>query len=53
MNRGALIFMIVSWTAVLSLTAWAFTTLLRDRKHFDPDGLGPAEPDALAEVEKE
>lgn len=53
MSTGALIFMLVSWTAVLSLTGWAFTTLLRDRKHFDPDGLGPAEPDELAEIERE
>ncbi|MBX3131908.1 MAG: hypothetical protein KF689_00805 [Gemmatimonadaceae bacterium] len=45
MSTGALIFMLVSWTAVLSLTGWAFATLLRDRKHFDPDGIGPAAPE--------
>lgn len=52
MSTGALIFMLVSWTAVLSLTAWAFATLLRDKQHFDPDGIGPAAPDQPAETER-
>ena len=53
MKLGALVFMLVSWTAVLSLTAWAFGTLLRQKRHFDPDGLGPAEPPVKARTEPE
>jgi hypothetical protein len=44
MNSGALVFMLVSWTFVLGLTAWAFGTILRGKRHFDPDGIGPASP---------
>lgn len=51
MKPGALVFMLVSWTAVLSLTAWAFSTLLRQKQHFDPDGLGPEEPSVPARTE--
>ena len=44
MSGGAIAFMALSWTFVLGLTAWAFTRLLTDQKHFDPDGVGPASP---------
>jgi hypothetical protein len=44
MSTGALIFMVVSWTFVLGLTFWAFGMILRRKKHFDPDGIGPAGP---------
>ena len=42
MTPGAILFMAGSWTFVLGLTFWAFTRILRGRKHFDPDGIGPA-----------
>ncbi len=44
MSPGALLFMLLSWSFVLGLTGWAFGRILRHRKHFDPDGIGPASP---------
>lgn len=31
MSRGALVFMLASWGAVLALTAWAFVRLMRGK----------------------
>jgi hypothetical protein len=44
MTTGALIFMLVAWAFVLGLMAWSFGKILRGKKHFDPDGIGPASP---------
>ena len=44
MTTQAIIFMAASWIFVLGLTFWSFARLLRDQKHFDPDGIGPASP---------
>ena len=44
MSTGALIFMITAWTFVLGLMSWSFARILSGKKHFDPDGIGPAEP---------
>jgi hypothetical protein len=44
MTTGAILFMVISWAFVLGLTFWSFARLLRGKKHFDPDGIGPAEP---------
>lgn len=44
MSTGALVFMLLSWIFVLGLTSWAFAKILRTRRHFDPDGIGPAGP---------
>jgi hypothetical protein len=44
MSGGAIAFMAGSWTFVLGLTAWSFYRLLTDKKHFDPDGIGPESP---------
>ena len=44
MTAGALIFWLISWTFVLGLTIWAFARILRNPKHLDPDGIGPASP---------
>lgn len=44
MSAGALIFMLASWTFVIGLTVWSFVRILRSQKHFDPDGIGPAQP---------
>jgi hypothetical protein len=44
MSTGALLFMLVSWTLVLGLTFWSYSRVLRKRRHFDPDGIGPEAP---------
>lgn len=44
MTGGAIAFMLVSWAFVLGLTVWSFVRILRHRRHFDPDGIGPASP---------
>lgn len=44
MTTGALIFMLVAWAFVLGLMGWSFSRILRGKKHFDPDGIGPASP---------
>ena len=44
MSTGALIFMLTAWTFVLGLMSWSFARILGGTKHFDPDGIGPAEP---------
>lgn len=52
MTTGALIFMLVSWAFVLGLMSWSFARILRGKRHFDPDGIGPASPPEPAETEK-
>ncbi|MHB1070587.1 MAG: hypothetical protein ACYC1W_12090 [Gemmatimonadaceae bacterium] len=52
MSTSAIVFMAGSWTFVLGLTFWAFYKLLQDKKHFDPDGIGPAAPEVPAETER-
>ncbi|MBW3655262.1 MAG: hypothetical protein KY444_04095 [Gemmatimonadetes bacterium] len=44
MSAGALLFMLLSWSFVLGLTTWSFGRILKGKKHFDPDGIGPAQP---------
>lgn len=44
MTIDAALFMAASWALVLGLTFWSFWRILRARKHFDPDGIGPAVP---------
>jgi hypothetical protein len=51
MSAGALIFMLLSWIFVLGLTAWSFARILSGKKHFDPDGIGPASPPAPGRAE--
>jgi hypothetical protein len=41
---GALLFMLLSMGSVAALTAWCFYRVIKTRKHFDPDGTGPAKP---------
>jgi hypothetical protein len=38
----ALAFMLISMAAVTTLTVWCFVRILSGRRHFDPDGTGPA-----------
>ncbi|HLL85168.1 MAG TPA: hypothetical protein VK420_21035 [Longimicrobium sp.] len=44
MTTGSLLFLIISWAFVLGLTVWSFARILSGKKHFDPDGIGPASP---------
>ena len=44
MTPGAIMFMVGSWAFVLGLTFWSFARLMSGKKHFDPDGIGPAVP---------
>jgi hypothetical protein len=50
---GALAFMLLSMGAVTALTAWCFYRVLTTRRHFDPDGTGPARPPVPGKVEEE
>ena len=44
MTTAAVVFWLLSWTFVLGLTFWSFARVLSHKKHFDPDGIGPAGP---------
>lgn len=44
MDAFSWVFMLVSMGGVITLTAWCYMRILRTRKHFDPDGTGPASP---------
>ena len=44
MTSQAMLFMAASWVFVLALMLWAFKRILGHQKHFDPDGIGPAQP---------
>ena len=44
MTTGAIVFMVLSWSFVLGLTFWSFVWILRNPRHFDPDGIGPEVP---------
>jgi hypothetical protein len=49
----ALTFMLLSMGTVTLLAAWCFTRILSGRRHFDPDGTGPAHSPVAGEVERE
>ncbi|HEX3158972.1 MAG TPA: hypothetical protein VHQ45_10675 [Gemmatimonadaceae bacterium] len=51
MSTTAIIFMAVSWLFVLALTFWSFKRVLGSQKHFDPDGIGPAQPPVKGRTE--
>ena len=51
MSTGALIFMLAAWTFVLGLMGWSFARILSGKKHFDPDGIGPAQPPVPGQTE--
>lgn len=42
MTVEAIIFMAVVWSALFGLITWSYAKVLRGRRHFDPDGIGPA-----------
>jgi len=52
MSTSAIVFMAGSWAFVLGLLIFSFSRLLRDKKHFDPDGIGPAVPEKPGETEQ-
>lgn len=47
----ALAFMLVSMGAVTLLTLWCYWRILATRRHFDPDGTGPAHSPVRGEAE--
>lgn len=51
MSPGAIVFLLASWTLVLGLTFWSFWKIMKTQKHFDPDGIGPADPPVPAQAE--
>ena len=44
MTTQAMLFMVFSWIFVLGLMGWSFRRILGHQQHFDPDGIGPAQP---------
>ncbi len=52
MSTGAIIFMTLSWVFVLGLTTWSYALILGHKRHFDPDGIGPAKPPEPARTER-
>jgi hypothetical protein len=52
MDAFSWIFMLTSMGAVTALTIWCYSRILRGKKHFDPDGTGPAHPPVKGRVER-
>lgn len=52
MDAFSWIFMFVSMGAATLLTTWCFFRILRGRRHFDPDGIGPDHPPVGGRVRK-
>ena len=44
MTTAAIFFLAFSWIFVLGLTFWSFKKIMGHQAHFDPDGIGPAQP---------
>jgi len=44
MTTAAIFFLAFSWIFVLGLMIWSFRRILGHQAHFDPDGIGPAQP---------
>lgn len=44
MDAFSWIFMLLSMGSVTLLTIWTFARIIGGKKHFDPDGVGPARP---------
>lgn len=51
MDAFSWIFMLVSMGAVTTLTTWCYIRITRGRRHFDPDGTGPASPPVRGRVD--
>ncbi len=45
-------FMLLSMGGVTALAAYCFSRVLRGKRHFDPDGTGPAHPPVKGRVER-
>jgi hypothetical protein len=50
-STGALIFMLTCMGLVTAMTVWSFYRVLTTRKHFDPDGTGPARPPVRGKID--
>ena len=44
-------FMLISMGVVTLLTVYCFSRVIATKKHFDPDGTGPARPPIAGDVE--
>ncbi len=55
MTGAAIAFMALSWGVALGMVVWSYHRILTQKKHHDPDGIGPAEPPvpALTETERQ
>lgn len=51
LTAGTVAFMLVSMGAVTALTLWCFSRILKGKRHFDPDGTGPAHSPVPGSVE--
>ena len=51
MDAFSWIFMLACMGAVTILTVWCFARILRGKRHFDPDGTGPAMPPVEGRLE--
>lgn len=51
LTAGTVAFMLVSMGAVTALTVWCFSRILKGKRHFDPDGTGPAHSPVQGSVE--
>jgi len=52
LTAGTLVFMLASMGAVTALTVWCFSRILKGKRHFDPDGTGPAHSPVPGSVEQ-
>ena len=46
------VFMLTSMGAATALAVWCFSRILRGKRHFDPDGTGPAHPPVEGKVQR-
>ena len=52
MTGAAIAFMALSWGVSLGLLAWSYHRILTNKKHHDPDGIGPLQPEEPALTER-
>lgn len=51
LSTFSLLFMLTSMGLVTLLAAWSFFRIMRGKRHFDPDGTGPAHSPVTGEVD--
>jgi hypothetical protein len=53
LDAFSMLFMLASMGAVTALMVWSFSRILSGKKHFDPDGTGPAHSPVPGEVDED